>query len=99
MPHPSRRVASPGIVPPEGAADVERTGVRGDRPTSPHARHTGLRASARAGGDNWTSTGVGYSVRLDSAASAADLDRLLDVVDEVAEIPRALRAGVPVERA
>ncbi|MGW2239182.1 OsmC family protein [Streptomyces sp. NPDC001759] len=61
----------------------------------------GVRVTASGGFDsgNWTSTGVGYSVTLDSAASAADLDRLLDVVDEVAEIPRALRAGVPVRRA
>ncbi|MBK3647582.1 OsmC family protein [Streptomyces sp. MBT33] len=61
----------------------------------------GVRVTASGGFDsgNWTSTGVGYSVTLDSAAPAADLDRLLDVVDEVAEIPRALRAGVPVRRA
>ncbi|MGW2832706.1 OsmC family protein [Streptomyces sp. NPDC001286] len=60
----------------------------------------GVRVTASGGFDsgNWTSTGVGYSVTLDSAASAADLDRLLDVVDEVAEIPRALRAGVAVRR-
>ncbi|MFD8304572.1 OsmC family protein [Streptomyces sp. NPDC059690] len=48
--------------------------------------------------DNWASTGIGYSVTLDSPAPAADLDRLLAVVDEVAEIPRALRAGAPVGR-
>ncbi|MFI8231301.1 OsmC family protein [Streptomyces sp. NPDC085900] len=60
----------------------------------------GVRVTASGGFDsgNWTSTGVGYSVTLDSAASAADLDRLLDVVDEVAEIPRALRASVAVRR-
>lgn len=56
----------------------------------------------RATGDfdrrSWQSTGVTYTVDLDSSAAAADLGRLLDVVDEVAEIPRALRAGVPVRR-
>jgi len=48
--------------------------------------------------DEWRSTGVTYSVTLDSAARADDLARLRAVVDEVAEIPRALRAGVAVER-
>ncbi|MCL6669180.1 OsmC family protein [Streptomyces panaciradicis] len=60
----------------------------------------GARVTASGGFDtgNWESTGIGYSVTLDSAAPAADLDRLLDVVDEVAEIPRALRAGASVGR-
>jgi hypothetical protein len=35
----------------------------------------------------WTSTGISYTVELDSPASAADLAQLLAVVDEVAEIP------------
>jgi hypothetical protein len=48
--------------------------------------------------DAWRSTGVAYSVTLDSAAPAEDLARLGAVVDEVAEIPRALRAGVAVGR-
>ena len=48
--------------------------------------------------DEWRSTGVAYSVTLDSRAPAEDLARLGAVVDEVAEIPRALRAGVPVAR-
>ncbi|MGW3096612.1 OsmC family protein [Streptomyces sp. NPDC001102] len=60
----------------------------------------GVRVTASGGFDtgNWASTGIGYSVTLDSAAPAADLDRLLDVVDEVAEIPRTLRAGASVVR-
>jgi uncharacterized OsmC-like protein len=48
--------------------------------------------------DGWTSTGVTYSVELDSAASAEALAGVLDVVDKVAEIPRAIRAGAPVRR-
>ncbi len=48
--------------------------------------------------DEWRSTGIEYSVTLDSAASAEDLERLSAVVDEVAEIPRAVRAGAPVRR-
>ncbi|MFE7860831.1 OsmC family protein [Streptomyces sp. NPDC057403] len=60
----------------------------------------GARVTASGGFDtvNWASSGIGYSVTLDSAAPAADLDRLLDLVDEVAEIPRALRAGASVAR-
>jgi hypothetical protein len=59
---------------------------------------TGARVTA-AGGfdtDTWKSTGIGYSVELDSPASREGLARLLEVVDAVAEIPRALRAGMTV---
>lgn len=48
--------------------------------------------------DGWHSTGVVYSVRVDSTAPAELLARLASVVDEVAEIPRAIRAGAPVAR-
>jgi len=48
--------------------------------------------------DAWRSTGIEYSVTLDSRASAEDLARLSAVVDEVAEIPRAIRAGASVNR-
>ena len=60
----------------------------------------GVRVSAGGGFDldSWGSTGIDYSVRLSSPASGDELARLLDVVDEVAEIPRALRAGARVER-
>ena len=61
----------------------------------------GVRVCA-AGGfdtDTWTSTGISYSVDISSDAPAGELAHLLGVVDEVAEIPRALRAGAPVRRA
>jgi uncharacterized OsmC-like protein len=59
----------------------------------------GVRVSTDGGFDaDWSSTGVVYTVEVASDASAEDLDRLLAVVDEVAEIPRALRAGGPVHR-
>ena len=59
----------------------------------------GVAVSADGGfDDEWRSTGIHYSVTLDSPAQAADLARLGSVVDEVAEIPRALRAGALVER-
>jgi hypothetical protein len=48
--------------------------------------------------DEWRSTGIRYAVALDTSASAADLARLNAVVDEVAEIPRAVRAGATVAR-
>ena len=48
--------------------------------------------------DDWHSTGIDYTVTLDSQASAQDLARLSAVVDELAEIPRAIRAGVPVTK-
>ena len=60
----------------------------------------GVRVCA-AGGfdtDTWKSTGVSYSVDISSDAPAGELAHLLEVVDEVAEIPRALRAGAPVRR-
>ena len=60
----------------------------------------GVRVSA--GGDfdrtSWQSTGVSYEVELDSPAPADALDRLLAVVDDVAEIPKAVRAGTSVKR-
>ena len=48
--------------------------------------------------DEWRSTGMEYSVILDARAAAEDLARLQAVVDEVAEIPRAIRAGASVTR-
>jgi hypothetical protein len=47
--------------------------------------------------DAWCSTGIAYAVELDSAAPPEQLARLRRVVDEVAEVPRALRAGADVE--
>ena len=59
----------------------------------------GVRVTASGGFDeDWASTGIGYAVSLDTAADAADVERLLAVVDEVAEIPRALRVGTTVTR-
>jgi uncharacterized OsmC-like protein len=60
----------------------------------------GVRVSAEGGFDThtWTSTGITYSVEIVSDASDDRLAGLLATVDEVAEIPRALRAGAPVRR-
>jgi acyl-CoA thioester hydrolase len=61
----------------------------------------GVRVWAAGGFDTeaWTSTGITYSVELRSPACAQDLARLVDLVDDIAEIPRAIRAGATVQRA
>ena len=46
----------------------------------------------------WRSNGITYRVDIDSTSPAEDLARLLETVDRVAEIPRALRAGADVRR-
>lgn len=59
----------------------------------------GIEIEADGGFDEqWRSTGIEYSVTLDSAAPAHVLEQLIAVVDEVAEIPRAIRAGASVRR-
>ena len=47
---------------------------------------------------DWRSAGISYSVAVDSPAPADEVARLLAAVDEVAEIPRAIRSGAPVTR-
>ena len=63
-------------------------------------RIDGVRVSAEGGFDTrtWISSGITYRVELSSPASAQELAVLLDRVDEVAEIPRAIRAGTTVRR-
>ena len=46
----------------------------------------------------WSSTGIEYAVEVEADLAESDVQRLLSVVDEVAEVPRALRAGVAVVR-
>jgi hypothetical protein len=60
----------------------------------------GVRVTASGDFDNetWQSAGIGYVVDVDSPASASELKSLLAVVDSVAEIPKSIRAGAPVER-
>jgi hypothetical protein len=61
----------------------------------------GVRVDAAGGYDHesWQSMGIEYTVQVASSASSRELARLLDVVDTVAEIPRAIRAGAVVRRA
>jgi uncharacterized OsmC-like protein len=60
----------------------------------------GVRVVVAGGFDasTWPSTGIDYSVEVSSDASADQLAQLLVVVDQVAEIPRAIRAGAAVKR-
>ena len=57
-----------------------------------------VRADGALDTTTWTSTGVEYRVEIDADAGKAEIDRLLAVVDEVAEIPKALRTGTSVVR-
>ncbi len=48
--------------------------------------------------EHWGSTGVTYRVELDSTEDESLLAAVLSRVDDVAEIPRAVRAGATVVR-
>lgn len=58
----------------------------------------GVRVTADGGFDTaeWTSTGIRYTAEVDSRAPTTAIARLIARVDEVAEIPRAIRAGAAV---
>ncbi len=59
----------------------------------------GVVVEASGGFDHdWRSTGISYVVELDSPAPAQEQAHLLQVVDDLAEIPRAIRAGADVTR-
>jgi hypothetical protein len=49
--------------------------------------------------DTWASTGIRYAVEVDSEVEAYRIRELLDRVDDVAEIPKAIRQGGEVVRA
>jgi len=59
----------------------------------------GARVRSTGGFDQeWASTGIRYAVEVDSPADPTAIEQLLRIVDEVAEIPRAIRAGAGVQR-
>jgi uncharacterized OsmC-like protein len=60
----------------------------------------GVRVTAAGGFDTstWQSMGIDYSVEVSSDAPADQLAQLLELVDQVAEIPQAIRAGAAVQR-
>ncbi len=82
-------VAVAGCVLNDTHREAERLGLRLD----------GVRVVARGGfDDRWGSTGITYSVEVETEAGADDVEALLAAVDAVAEIPRTLRAGTGVSR-
>jgi uncharacterized OsmC-like protein len=60
----------------------------------------GVRVQVSGGFDTatWASTGIAYRVEVDAAATDAEVAALLDRVEAVAEIPRAISQGAAVER-
>jgi uncharacterized OsmC-like protein len=74
--------------------DIHREAQKLDIPVE------GVRVEATGGfdPDSWQSTGIEYTVDIATPASREELQRLLEIVDTVAEIPRAIRAGAPVQR-
>jgi uncharacterized OsmC-like protein len=60
----------------------------------------GVRVTASGDYDTetWQSTGITYSVHVDSPASVDDVEAVLEAVDASAEIPKSIRAGAPVTR-
>lgn len=60
----------------------------------------GVRVTASGDFDpaTWHSTGIDYLIDVESSAASETIADLLAAVDEVAEIPRAFRAGAPVRR-
>jgi uncharacterized OsmC-like protein len=59
----------------------------------------GVAVDADGGFDEeWHSTGISYAVDIATDCSPPLVAALLDAVDEVAEVPRALRAGAQVTR-
>ena len=61
-------------------------------------RIDGARVRATGGFDpaTWSSTGIDYEVDVASDTSDEEIERLVSMVDEVAEIPKALRRGTTV---
>lgn len=55
-----------------------------------------VRADGDYEGEPAVSTGISYSVEVQGRASEADLRALVDLVDEVGEIPNSLRRGTGV---
>lgn len=57
-----------------------------------------VRAAGGFDPDTWASTGIDYEVDVASDSSDEEIERLVSVVDDVAEIPKALRSGTTVAR-
>jgi uncharacterized OsmC-like protein len=83
-------LAAAGCVLNDVYREAERLGVP--------VRGVRVRASGGYDSESWQSTGIEYAVEIDSPAAAEQLAAVLDTVDSIAEIPRAIRAGTSVTR-
>lgn len=83
-------LAAAGCVLNDVYREAERLGIGID----------GVRVRATGGFDpaTWSSTGIDYQVDVASHASVEEIEHLVRVVDDVAEIPKALRSGTTVAR-
>jgi len=83
-------LAAAGCILNDLYREAERLGLKID----------GARVRANGGFDTatWSSTGINYQVEVSSEASREEIQHLLAVVDDVAEIPKALRSGTTVAR-
>jgi uncharacterized OsmC-like protein len=83
-------LAAAGCVLNDLYREAERLGIKID----------GARVRAAGGFDptTWSSSGVAYEVDVASEADDKAIERLVLVVDDVAEIPKALRSGTTVVR-
>jgi uncharacterized OsmC-like protein len=80
-------LAAAGCILNDLYREAERMGITLD----------GARVRAAGGfGPTWTSTGITYEVEVATAASDEEIEKLVRLVDEVAEIPKALRSGTTV---
>jgi uncharacterized OsmC-like protein len=83
-------LAAAGCVLNDLYREAQRLGIKID----------GARVRAAGGFDptTWSSSGVAYEVDVASEADDKAIERLVLVVDDVAEIPKALRSGTTVFR-
>jgi uncharacterized OsmC-like protein len=83
-------LAAAGCVLNDVYREAERLGISID----------GARVRASGGFDpvTWESTGIDYEVDVASESSDEEIECLVEVVDDVAEIPKALRSGTTVTR-
>lgn len=83
-------LAAAGCVLNDVYREAERSGIAID----------GVQVRASGGFDpaTWVSTGIDYEVDVMSSSSDEEIADLLHAVDDVAEIPKALRAGTTVAR-
>jgi len=58
--------------------------------------HVSVSADGGFAGEPCASTGIGYRIQVKGDASAADLEELVAHVEEIAEVPSAIRLGAEV---